>query len=121
VNDAWDPHVHVEVNLVRAGKDVRNLLASTFGLVPDLPVEVETGCGLRVAFVMTSPHPERVTCLPCRDYASGRHRQFAEQLESLFRMSPGVELTPGLNVTEEDHAKAVARHRDLAERFASRP
>ncbi|WP_436527338.1 hypothetical protein [Actinoplanes sp. HUAS TT8] len=120
MSDGWDPHVHVEVNVVRAGKDVRNLLASTFGLVSDLPAEVETGCGQRVAFVMTSPHPERVTCLPCREFASDKHRQFADQLVNLFRMSPGAGLAPGLNVTAEDAAQAVARYRDLAERFAGR-
>ncbi|WP_244911585.1 hypothetical protein [Actinoplanes regularis] len=113
MGDAWDPHVHVEVNLTRAGADVRNLLASTFGLVADLPAEVETGCGRRVAYARTSPHPERVTCLTCRRHASEQHRQFAEDLASMFRM-PGV-----LDVHGADAAKAVARHRDLARRFAS--
>lgn len=112
--------MHVEVNLVRAGKDVRNLLASMFGLVADLPAQVETGCGRRVAFAMTSPLPERVTCLPCREYASEQHRRFADQLESLFRMSPGAQLTPGLDVSANDAAQAAARYRDLAERFAGR-
>ncbi|MFC3988846.1 hypothetical protein [Actinoplanes siamensis] len=118
MSDAWDPHVHVDGNLVRASKDVRNLLASTFGLVADLPAEVETGCGRRVAFAATSPHPERVTCLLCREYAGEQHRQFADQLESLFGMSPGAGVAPGLSVSAEDAAKAVALHRDIARRFA---
>ncbi len=105
--------MHVEVNLTRAGADVRNLLASTFGLVADLPAEVETGCGRRVAYAMTSPHPERVTCLACRLHASEQHRRFAEELETMFRM-PGV-----LNIHAEDAAQAVTRHRDLARRFAT--
>ncbi|GAA4590903.1 hypothetical protein BJY16_000096 [Actinoplanes octamycinicus] len=106
-----DPHVHVEVNLVRAGADVRNLLARTFGLVADLPAEVATGCGQRVPRAMTSPRPASVTCLPCREYASEQHRRFADELETLFRM-------PGATVDGEDSARAVARHRDLAARFA---
>jgi hypothetical protein len=106
-----DPHVHVEVNLVRSGADVRNLLARTFGLVGDLPPEVGTGCGTRVPRAMTSPHPRSVTCLPCRDYASEQHRQFADELETLFRM-------PGVTPQGEDSARAVARHRALAREFA---
>ncbi|WP_203827527.1 hypothetical protein [Actinoplanes palleronii] len=107
-----DPHVHVEVGLVRSGADVRNLLAATFGLVGDLPAEVETGCGQRVARVMTSPHPRSVTCLPCREFASEQHRVFAEQLETMFRM-------PGVAVQHEDGREAVARHREIAARFAA--
>ncbi|GIF10042.1 hypothetical protein [Actinoplanes teichomyceticus] len=105
-----DPHVHVEIGLGRAGAEVRNVLASTFGLVADLPATVETGCGQRVPRARTSPHPRSVTCLACREFASRRHRALAEQLASMSGM-------PGLAIGAEDAARVVAWHRDLADRF----
>lgn len=105
-----DPHVHVDVKL-RSDVAVREVLASTFGLVADSPTTVTTGCDLRVPLARTSVHPESVTCLPCREFAHGQHLRLAEQVESFSRM-PGAVLTP-------DQATAVAsRHRDLARRFA---
>jgi hypothetical protein len=105
-----DPHIHVERQVVQAGADYRNLIAATLGAVTDEPAEVTTGCGIRVPYAMTSPHPERVTCLPCREHAQREHRQFAQNMANMGRM-------PGLPVSAEDLAKAVRRHRDLAERF----
>ncbi|MGP4091319.1 hypothetical protein [Streptomyces sp. KR55] len=61
----FDPHVHVESKVVQGDAAVRNLMASTFGLAGDLPSHVTTGCGLRVPYAMTSPRPDRVTCLAC--------------------------------------------------------
>ena len=105
-----DPHIHVERQVVRAGADYRNVLASTLGAGVDAPAEVRTGCGIRVPYAMTSPHPERVTCLPCREHAQREHRAFADQVENLSRM-------PGSPVSAEDGAKVAQRSRDLAERF----
>ncbi|AIJ22695.1 hypothetical protein [Amycolatopsis methanolica] len=40
-----DPHIHVQRGAAHAGFALRGLVASTFGLVADAPVEVTTGCG----------------------------------------------------------------------------
>ena len=105
-----DPHIHVERQVVQAGADYRNVVASLLGAVLDAPTEVTTGCGIQVPYAMTSPHPERVTCLPCREHAQREHRAFADQVENLSRM-------PGSPISAEDAAKAAQRCRDLAERF----
>jgi hypothetical protein len=107
-----DPHIHVERQVVRAGVDYRNVVSSTLGAAIDAPAEVTTGCGIRVPYAMTSPHPERVTCLPCREHAAREYRAFADQVENLSRM-------PGAPVNAGDATEAVRRLRDLAERFAS--
>ncbi|GAA3154573.1 hypothetical protein ACFFR3_40550 [Nonomuraea salmonea] len=107
-----DPHIHVDRKVLQAGADFRNVLASTLGGVPDAPSEVTTGCGLKVPYAMTSPHPERVTCLPCREHACREHLNFADQVERLGR-HPGTAL-PG------DRTAEVAQWaRDRARKFAS--
>lgn len=106
-----DPHIHVEVKVVHGDAAVRNLMASTFGLVGDLPGLVTTGCGVRAALAMTSPRPDRVTCLPCREHAQREHLRFAEEVERLSRM-------PGSTVGPAQGKLAAARHRDLARRFS---
>ncbi|MEU0024550.1 hypothetical protein [Streptomyces sp. NPDC006335] len=107
-----DPHIHVEVKVVRGEAAVRGMLASTFGLVGDLPSAVGTGCGLRVPYAMTSPRPDRVTCLACREHARSEHLRFADEIERIGGL-PGSSVTAG-------QARAVAeRHRALAEGFAS--
>ncbi|MFC4853075.1 hypothetical protein [Actinophytocola glycyrrhizae] len=105
-----DPHIHVETRVAQAGADYRNLIAATFGAVPDAPAEVTTGCGLQVPYATTSPHPERVTCLPCREHARREYLAFAEQVANLSRL-------PGAPVSAEDAATAVRRLRELAERY----
>jgi hypothetical protein len=105
-----DPHIHVEVNL-HADAAMRNIMASTFHLAGDLPSVVTTGCGLQVPYAMTSPRPESVTCLACREYAHGQHLHLAEQVERLGRM-------PGATVSSERTVQAAKRHRDIARRFA---
>ena len=96
-----DPHIHVEVNLFRDAA-ARTMLASTFGLVADLPTRVTTGCGVRVSLAMTSPRPEKVTCLACREHAARWHSRAAESAAELHR------------------GGSIDRHRDLARRFAER-
>lgn len=108
-----DPHIHVQQRVTHAGHDVRNLLASTFGLAADAPAVVTTGCGRQVPYAMTSPRPESVTCLACRDHAHREHLRFADQVEQLGRM-------PGSVVTDDQATLAAERHRDLAQRFRSR-
>jgi hypothetical protein len=105
-----DPHIHVERQVVRAGADYRNLVASTFGAAPDTPAEVTTGCGVRVPYAMTSPRPEHVTCLPCREHAQREYLAFADQVEKLSGM-------PGSPVSAQDGTAAASRLRDLADRF----
>jgi hypothetical protein len=91
---------------------VRDLFASTFGLVTDAPSVVTTGCGLQLLDAMTSPRPESVTCLACREHAHRGHLRFADQVEHLGR-------TPGMNLTGDQAGKAAQRHRDLAKRFSA--
>jgi hypothetical protein len=98
-----DPHIHVEVNLNR-DTAARKMLASTFGLAADLPTTVTTGCGERVPLAMTSPRPERVTCLPCREHAARWHTRAANRPDERGGMA-------GLAVRTH-------QHRDLARRFA---
>lgn len=109
-----DPHIHVEQAVVQAGGAVRSAMVSILGVVPDTPSVVTTGCGLEVPYAMTSPRPESVTCLACRDHAHRAHLRFADGVRQ-------ASLLPGINISSEDAAKAIARHQDLAQRFASSP
>ena len=106
-----DPHIHVERKVVQAGAAFRGAIASTLGRVPDAPSVVTTGCGIQAPYAMTSPRPESVTCLPCREHAHREHLRFADQLERLSRM-------PGAPVAGDQVAKAVEWARDRARRFA---
>jgi hypothetical protein len=105
-----DPHIHVNHKVVEASVNMRDTLAATFGLAADAPSLVTTGCGQQVPFAMTSPRPEQVTCLACREHARREHLNFADQIEQLSRMA-------GSAVSPEDGTKVAHRHRDLAEEF----
>jgi len=109
--DEIDPHIHVERRVLRSGPDIRNLMSSMLGRVPDSPSVVTSGCGLDVPYAMTSARPESVTCLACREHASREYRAVAEQVEHLGSL-------PGMNVTAGQMASAVERLRDLAKRFS---
>jgi len=111
VNEA-DPHIHVEQKVLEAGPEVRNLVSSMLGRTIDAPSVVTTGCGRRVPYAMTSPHPESVTCLACREHAHREYLRFAEQFERLGR-GP----MPGVAVSGDQVTAAVDRLRDLAKRF----
>ena len=106
-----DPHIHVEQRVLRAGPDIRNLMSSVLGRVPDTPSVITTGCGLDVPYAMTSSRPESVTCLACREHACREYSAFAEQVERLGSM-------PGMNVPAGQMAGAVERLQDLAKRFS---
>jgi hypothetical protein len=108
-----DPHIHVELTF-HARAATRNLLASTFGLAADLPASVTTGCGIVVAYAMTSAEPESVTCLACREHAHREHLRLADQVDRLGRM-------PGTNLDSDQVAQAVDWHRAIARQFAGRP
>ncbi|WP_199433028.1 hypothetical protein [Qaidamihabitans albus] len=108
-----DPHVHVEQKVLEAGPAVRNLISSMLGRATDAPSVVTAGCGLQVPYAMTSPRPESVTCLACREHAHREYLRFADQIERLGR-GP----TPGVNITGDQVAEAVERLRDLAKRFS---
>lgn len=105
-----DPHIHVGERM-NDDAAIRDVVASTFGLVGDLPGVVTTGCGRRVPRAMTSPLPERVTCLPCREHARRHHLRRAEQVERLGGL-------PGSPLDRDQVRLAAARHRDLADRFS---
>jgi hypothetical protein len=106
-----DPHIHVEAKVIHGDAAVRNMLASTFGLAGDLPSLVTSGCGERVPYAMTSPRPENVTCLACREHAQREHLRLAEQVERLGSM-------PGSAISIDQAKLAAGRHRDLAKRFS---
>ncbi|MBO4272292.1 hypothetical protein [Microbispora triticiradicis] len=108
-----DPHIHVEQKVMQAGAVYRGLLASSLGRAPDAPSVVTTGCGLQVPYAMTSPRPESVTCLACREHAHREHLRYAEQVERLGGM-------PGAPVTGAQAAEAARRARDVAKRFSGR-
>ena len=112
--DGSDPHIHVTRDVVRSAAAIRDRMAATWGLVADLPAVVTTGCGLSAPFAMTSAHPEKVTCLACREHAARQHRRFADQLESLAGM-------PGAVLSAPQAAPAAAKHRSLAARFTTPP
>lgn len=105
-----DPHIHVASKVVHDAAAERHLTASTFGLAGDLPGTVPTGCGTTAPYAMTSPRPDRVTCLACREHAAREHLRFAEQVERLSSM-------PGSVVTAAQAKPAADEHRDLARRF----
>jgi hypothetical protein len=105
-----DPHVHVDARL-GADAAVRDAVASTFGLVGELPPVVDAGCGLRVPRASTSSSPERVTCLARREHARRLHPRYAEQAGQLGLM-------PGVGIAPEKARRAANQHRSLAERYA---
>ncbi|MCK9896859.1 hypothetical protein [Frankia sp. AgB32] len=108
-----DPHIHVDNRVLQTGAAYRNLVVASVGSAPDAPTVVTTGCGLRVAYAMTSRRPESVTCLPCRNHAEREHLRFAEHVERLGRL-PGSPMAAG-------QATGAARWaRDLATRYSSR-
>lgn len=109
--DGNDPHIHVQSNVLHDDAATRNVLASTFGLAGDLPDLVATGCELRVPHAMTSPRPDRVTCLACREHARREHLRFSEEIERLSRMA-------GSTITPAQGKLAADEHRDLAQRFS---
>jgi len=104
-----DPHIHVERNLNREAA-ARRMLADTFGLVGDAPATVTTGCGLAVAYAMTSARPEKVTCLPCREHAARWHLSAASQMERL---------APDVGFTSRDLWRVAEHHREQARLFGS--
>ncbi|SDM22624.1 hypothetical protein [Allokutzneria albata] len=110
MNEA-DPHIHVERKVLESSPAVRNLVTSMLGRAIDAPSVVASGCGLRVPYAMTSPHPESVTCLPCRDHAHREYLRFADQFERLGAAA-------GSTVTSGQVTEAAQRLRDLANRFA---
>ncbi|TDD12818.1 hypothetical protein E1292_00745 [Nonomuraea deserti] len=106
-----DPHIHVDRKVLEAGADFRNVLTSMFGRAPDAPAIVTTGCGIQVSHAMTSPHPESVTCLACREHAQQEYVRFADLTERLGGM-------PGSPITGDQAVQAARWARDRAKRFA---
>ncbi|HEY4460533.1 MAG TPA: hypothetical protein VGN81_39910 [Pseudonocardiaceae bacterium] len=109
-----DSHIHVARQVLETGPTVRNLTVSMLGRATDAPSIVTTGCGLQVPHAMTSPRPESVTCLACREHAQREYLRFADQFERLGQAGP----MPGMNITGDQMAEAAQRLRDLATRFS---
>jgi hypothetical protein len=109
-----DSHIHVAQKVLETGPVVRNLIVSMLGRATDAPSVVTTGCGVQVPYAMTSPRPESVTCLACREHAQREYLRFAEQVERLGQAGP----MPGMDITGDQVTQAVQRLRDLATRFS---
>jgi hypothetical protein len=107
-----DPHIHVVRNVTQAGAAYRGVITSMFGRAMDSPSVVTTGCGVRVGYAMTSVHPEKVTCLACRDHARQEYLRLAGQIE---RLSGGA----GSAVAPDRGAAAARRLREVARRFGA--
>ncbi len=117
-----DPHIHVEKMPVPGlgNAAMRDLIAGTLGIAPDLPKTIGTGCGRRRPIAMTSTVPEHVTCLACREHARNERIQWAEMAESLLGIladDPAFAATAG--VTSEALAAQAREHRELADRFGT--
>lgn len=106
-----DPHIHVGSNF-NADAMARDMLASTFGLVSDLPTVVTTGCGLQVPRAMTSFLPESVTCLACREYAHRKYLEYADQVSRLADL-------PGAPFSAAQARAAAEEYRSLAAKFST--
>jgi hypothetical protein len=114
-----DPHIHVEKTPVPGfgHAAMRALITEATGLVPDLPKTVGTGCGRRRPIAMTSVVPEKVTCLPCRDYARAEYLTWAamaqvtaELAESEPRVAVAAKATPAdLRAEERTYRSLAAR------------
>jgi hypothetical protein len=107
-----DPHIHVDVSVIHKDALTRDMIASTFGLVGDLPSVIATGCGQQVPYAMTSSNPTHVTCLPCREHAHHQHLRYAEIAEN-------HSLMPGSSITTAQARQAAEQHRHLAKKFAN--
>jgi hypothetical protein len=104
-----EPHVHVEWAVPNTSAAMRAVTASVLGFVGDAPRTVRTGCDLEVPYASTSVHPERVTCLPCREHARDRHRGYATTIEESAALL-------GADRTRAAFA-AARRMREIADRF----
>ncbi|WP_344049392.1 hypothetical protein [Streptomyces thermoalcalitolerans] len=106
-----DPHIHVTAKTGRDDGAVRDVPASTFGLAgrpaEPRPHRMRSARALRD----TSPGPDKVTCLACREHARREHLRLAEWVER-----PGV--MPGAAISPAQAKQAAVRHRELAGEFA---
>jgi hypothetical protein len=81
-----DPHIHAEKTLLPGfgNAQMRDFIARATGMACDLPKTAGTGCRVRRPIVMTSTVPERVTCLPCREWAAAQLRGEIASAEALL-------------------------------------
>lgn len=95
-----------------------DLISRAIGVAPDLPKTCGTGCGKRRKLSDTTTVPEKVTCLPCAEWARAQNIEWAEMHEALFALPDAeiVRLTKGrLNGTELH--RLAAEYRAKAARF----
>jgi hypothetical protein len=111
-----DPHIHAEKTPAPGFGHVamRLIITEATGFVPDLPKTVGTGCGLRRPLTMTSTVPEKITCLPCREWAAAQLLQWAQFSACLVPLTaePGYQGPSADDLLDEERT-----YRDLAARF----
>jgi recombinational DNA repair protein (RecF pathway) len=117
-----DPHVHAEKMPIPGfgHAAMRDLIATTIGVAPDLPKTVTTGCGKRRPIAATSTVPERVTCLACREYAAGQYLEHALLAEALLADAE-AELWAAAKVTPDQLAEQAREYRVTAARYTRPP
>src|SRR2546429_2599138 len=115
-----DPHIHVEKTPMPGfgHAAIRALITGATGLVPDLPKTVGTGCGRRRPIAMKSTVPERVTCLPCRDYARAEYLTWAAMAQVAAQLAEAEPRAAIAAKATTAHLRAEERtYRSLAARF----
>jgi hypothetical protein len=108
-----DPYVHAEkTSLPGFGhKAIQALLADALGVIPDLPKTVGPGCGLRRPFTSTSTVPEKITCLPCREWLRGECLFWADTAARALELAgrPGFPTAEDLRGEERIYRALAAR------------
>lgn len=115
-----DPYIHVEKMILPGfgSGAMRNLVTRVTGYTSDLPKTVATGCSRRRAIGQTSLIPEKVTCLPCREYAARLYRETAANTESLLRASRTDPTVLG-SLPPEYFAKSIQDDYEMAARYGT--
>jgi hypothetical protein len=109
-----DPHVHVEHDQMMGQATMRQLITEVTGIAVDASKTVRTGCDKRRPYAMTSIRPDRVTCLPCREYAAEYHETMSATSLSLaeYGETHQQEMTPGqLRELSASHLATAANYR----------
>ena len=112
-----NPYTHAEkTSLPGFGHLViRALITGALGVAPDLPTTVGTGCGRRRPLASASTAPERITCLPCREWLHGECLFWADAAARAVSVPPQSRW-PGSPTAEELRAEERT-YRARAARF----
>jgi hypothetical protein len=118
-----DPHKHVEKTPVPGFGQVAtaDLISRAFGIAPDLPKTVGTGCGKRRQLSDTTTVPEHVTCLACADYGRAEQIRAAGNAEALLSLGDeklASVASPGKPALTMAQLQQIAdEHRAMAARY----